>query len=97
MGVNNILYGDRRFEIIRYQLFDFSKIDDLIATDMDARVVGTLDKSASIWNNDMKGAILASNPKIIELINIYIDQLDGTNWQVKIFSNLESANEWINS
>ena len=97
LEINSILYGDSRFEEMEYQLFDFLEVKELIASNIDAKVIGTLDKQASIWNNHIKGALITTNPRLIELISIYTDVIKDTNWQVKIFNDLESANEWIRS
>ena len=97
LTVNDILYRDSRFDTINYQLYDFLEVDEVNGSEVDVELIGTIDKQISIWNNKFKGVILAKDPQLIELLSVYKELLEGTNWQIKIFKNIESANEWINS
>lgn len=93
--VNNLIYGDSRFGNMKYQIADFSKIEKVEYTEYEAKIISTLEKSSTIWNNNVKSAIVTSpNVCINFIIDPYLEIMKETNWEVKIFKNIISAKKW---
>ena len=93
--VNNLIYGDSRFDTMKYQLADFSKIEKAEFTEDEIRIISTLEKSSAIWNNNMKSAIVTSpNVNLSFITEPYFEIMKNTNWEFKIFENRIEAEKW---
>ena len=49
---NNLIYGDPRFDNMKYQIADFSNIEKAEFTEDEIKIISTLEKSSAIWNNN---------------------------------------------
>jgi len=93
--VNNLIYGDSRFDTMKYQISDFTKIEKFEFTEDESKIIGTLEKSSAIWNNNMKLAIVTSpNICLSSIIDPYLETMKSTNWKIKIFKNSIEAEKW---
>ncbi|WP_299528808.1 hypothetical protein [uncultured Lutibacter sp.] len=93
--VNNLIYGDSRFDSMKYQIADFSKIEKVEFTDEEIKIISTLEKSSAIWNNNMKSAIITSESVCLSFITEpYFEMMKSTNWEFKIFKNRIEAEKW---
>ena len=64
---NGELYGDPRYETIKYEIGNY--LDANVSFKLaDARIVGTLDLNASRWNNHIKIAHVTKDKTFIEII-----------------------------
>jgi len=91
---DNLLYGDPRFDSMKYQLFDFFKVGKVDVSKRDVEVIAALDRASSAWNNHIKVAIVAIDPYIVELITVYKNNMAGTKWIIEGFENLRDAIGW---
>ncbi|NNJ55282.1 MAG: response regulator transcription factor [Bacteroidia bacterium] len=82
---------------MKFQVIDFTMVQNVDLDENQAKILGTLDKTSSIWNKNIKVALVTDNEKILELIKIYRDSLKETNWVVKTFSDAKDAEEWCNA
>lgn len=94
IDVDNIMYGDKRFDKMKFQLLDFSDIESVEITRAQIKIISSLDRSSSIWNNNMKVAIVTNNKNLLELTEVYRKSLKGIDWLVETFSNIEDARKW---
>ena len=95
MMVNDIMYGDARFEKISYQIADFTDVTDNRITHRDAKVIGTMDRTSSVWNSKkMKIAIVTTDEKFLPVVKAYLKELEGMNWEGRSFKTLEMAHAW---
>lgn len=94
MAVDNLIYGDARFDKMDYQVFDYSEVEKMALSELDSEVIGTLDKTASVWNRRVKVAVVSNSELVKKLTIEYEKALFGTSWEVKIFSTLNEALEW---
>ena len=78
---DNLLYGDPRFDTMKYQLFDFFNVEKFDVSKKEVEVIAALDSASSVWNNNIKVAIVAIDPYIVELITVYKNKMAGTKWQ----------------
>jgi hypothetical protein len=92
--IDDIIYGDRRLEDMRFQLFDFSQTQNINLQISDMKVIGILDKRASHWNNRVKVAMVTTDNRLAELVEYYAGIMEDTNWQVKLFTTRSCALEW---
>ena len=93
--VNNLIYGDSRFENMKYQISDFSKIEKAEFTADEIKIITTLEKSSTVWNNKMKSAIVTSPSVCLNfIIDPYLEAMKSTNWEIKIFKNSIEAEKW---
>lgn len=96
--MNDLMYGDVRFETITYQIADYTHVTKNLITPLDAKVVGTLDRTSSVWNSrKMKLAIVTRDEKFIPIVEIYYREFEGTEWEGRIFPTLEEAYSWVKS
>lgn len=93
-GVNDSLYSDPRFDDLKYQIADYSDITDIDLSQTDVTVISTLERCASIWNDNLKVAHVATNPVLIQNILDYKVEMEQTNWQIGLFDNLDDAMKW---
>ena len=90
------IYGNPKFDKMKYQIFDYTGVENVDLTESDIEIIGILDKNSAIWNNRVKIAVVTTNPKITTLAGTYSKMLMGTKWQVLVFNNFEEAQEWCN-
>ena len=91
------IFGDLRFDLMKYAIFDFSNIQKLNITKEEAQIIGILDRSSNIWYRSIKIALITTNIELMELSEIYRTNLIGSKWTVKIFIDFDAALKWCNS
>ncbi len=92
------LFIDERFKHAKYQLWDFSKVDNITINKDDAFMLSALDKSAMRWlNKKMKVAVVTKNPLIIDFILKYKILINLTKWSCELFTSTTRARKWIKS
>ncbi|MCW3807571.1 hypothetical protein [Plebeiibacterium marinum] len=91
---DGIIYGNKHFDQMQYQVFDFSGIDGFNVNELEMKMIGTLDKASSHWNNSVKVAVITDDPKIVELTRVYEGVMDDSDWETKIFKSMEDALKW---
>ncbi|MEI6456617.1 MAG: hypothetical protein WCO93_10045 [bacterium] len=96
MTINNIMYGDQRFDMITYQIADYTDVTENLITHTDAKVIGTLDRTSSHWTSKkMKNVVITKDEKFIPVVKTYFREFEGTEWKCRIFETLEMAYEWV--
>ena len=91
------IFGDLRFNLMKYAIFDFSNIQKFKITREEAQIIGILDKDSSIWYRNIRIALVSTNIELIELSELYKTNLKGSKWTVRIFSDFEAALKWCDS
>ena len=92
---NNLIYGDSRFDNMKYQIADFSKIEKVEFSEDEIKIIATLEKTSTIWNNNIKLAIVTSGSVCISsIIDPYLETMKSTNWKIKTFKNRIEAEKW---
>jgi len=92
--VNGLLYGDKRFEEMNYQLFDLSQVEQCNLSARDFEMLGKLDKKSSIWNKFINVAVVFSDDEMVKLMEFYISAMKETEWKIKVFQNFKDAIKW---
>ena len=93
--VDDEIYGDPRFEKQKYQIWDFSKVEEFKISPVEARVIGGLDRTTSQWNNDIKLACVSRDQHIIDMTMEYGEEMKDTNWQIRMFDTFHEAYSWV--
>ncbi|MBN2213269.1 MAG: hypothetical protein JW723_03405 [Bacteroidales bacterium] len=91
---NTIIIGDSRFDNMKFQIFDFSKVKKFNVNEKDVIMIGTLDKSASMWNKNIKGALVITNKTALKLADIYTTVMQDSGWTIRIFHEITDAMKW---
>jgi hypothetical protein len=95
LEANNVMYGDPRFDKIQYQISDYTGVTSNLITFSDARVVGKLDNTSSVWNPKMLIAIVSTDENFHPVIRKYFESFKNQGWKGGIFNTLGDAYKWI--
>ena len=87
--------GDPRFDLIEFEIGDFTKADISQLKIEDATVVSKLEFSAMRINRKMKIANVTTDEKFTKTLQFYGELLKETCWEFKIFNNVEEAKKWV--
>lgn len=93
-NIDDMIYGDKRFDSMKYQLWDLSKVQIVHMSDKQAGAESTLDHNAARWNKSVKVGFAAVNKRMKEIIDQYASAYEGFKWQVKTFDNFEDTLAW---
>ena len=90
-------YADYRFDHIKYFICDFTDAEDLALQESDIEYSAATDRGAAHTNRDIKGALVASDQHICEVIDSYITTSSAleSSWDLKRFPNMDEAREWL--
>ncbi len=92
---NGAIYGDKRFDEIRYQINDFLKAEFANFSDKEIQIIATLELQASDWNKHMKVVHVTTDPNLIADIRIYEKRMEASGWQFLICDTLDEARKWV--
>lgn len=95
--INDTLYGDARFDHIKYQIADYSLVTQNLLTAPDGKVIGMMDRSSSRWNTHMLDVLITKDPAFKPVIDTYAKMLKDTQWKFRVFETLEEGYAWIGS
>jgi len=95
MKFNGELYGDPRFETIKYEIGDYRGVTKFHVSEKETEVIASLEKHSSRWNSHLKVAHVTTDPKMIDLIRLYEQSMADTMWEFALFSTMEEAEEWV--
>ncbi|MGZ0655515.1 hypothetical protein ACWPKO_12110 [Coraliomargarita sp. W4R53] len=95
LNSNFEIFGDERFDDIRYQIVDFTAVEKLEVTPNHMRKIAHLDMAAARTNPRVKVAAVASKDEEILICDIY-DQYTGEKspWAMQVFPTLAEAKAW---
>ena len=94
--VDDVIYGDPRFEKQKYQIWDFSQVKKFEVSSIEARVIGGIDRRTSLWNNDIKLAAVSKDQHVIDMTMEYREEMKDTEWQIRMFDTFHEAYAWVN-
>ena len=95
MKFNGKIYGDARFETIRYEIGDYRNVTKFHVSEKETTVIANLERQSSRWNNHMKVAHITSDPYMIKLIHQYEKTMANTAWEFGLFETMEEAEDWV--
>jgi len=92
---NSLLFGDSRFDIANFQLWDFTDITSFDLQGKPPLILSTLDKQAMQWNPKMKIAVISNNHSLSRFADQYGEQIESTAWKYRHFNSLNDALKWV--
>ena len=87
------IYGDPRFDKLKYKLVDFSAVKAISITDVELRKIAFQDKAAELSNPYVKSAIIMTLES--NLGEKFASYFDDSNWEVEVFPDIDLANKWL--
>lgn len=87
------IYGDPRFDALRYKLVDFLDVDKIKIDEKEVTLIACQHKAAEKSNPYIKNAIVTTSDS--ELANLFATYFSDSPWEVKIFHVLDEANNWL--
>ena len=91
---SEIIVLDPGFDRMGFRIYDFKENTTLRLTQEELSTIISFDDNASIWNSNLKIAIVSENKNIINWFHEYKRTTVNTTWTIKLFNQLEEANEW---
>lgn len=91
---NLSMYGDPRFDDIRFQLFDMLKVTHVSFERDDVKLVAAYDRAAAKVNPNVKCALVSTDHVALKLSEVYRHENIGSPWEAKAFRSREEACEW---
>ena len=88
------IYGDPRFDQLRYKLVNFLDIETLKMDNNEVAQIACQHNAAGISNPNIKNAILC-NSNISELVNQFTAFFESSPWEVQVFQDIDKASDWL--
>ena len=89
------LYSDERFDNIRYQIWDNTKVTEF-KVEVDWMIkIAAWDKAAALSNPNMKVAIVALVEMTQTLTSLYQAESFTSSWEIQMFSTMDEAQQWV--
>ena len=89
------VYGDPRFDSMRFQLLDMIDVTDFDVSDDIMEEVTVMDLAASSTNPYLKIALIGSDKQIERLVSLYENTTGTAPWETAIFATFDDAWDWI--
>lgn len=90
------MYNDERYDSVDYQIIDYLDVTDTNIDDEAINHISAFEFGASIWKKKFKIAFVVKDEFFVELVKIYIEILQRSNWIFKIFDTVQEAEVWCN-
>jgi len=87
------IYGDPRFDDLDYKLVDFLDASAVNMSDIEVARIAYQHKAAELSNPNIKNAIVMT--VAIDLADKFAAFFSDSGWEVKVFQELDAANEWL--
>lgn len=94
LRANREIYGDERFDEIRYQIVNLTRVERFDVTPADMAVMAENDHAAARANPSVKVAVAASDETIRQLSLYYEAQSSDSAWDQQVFDTLSEAESW---
>ncbi len=94
---NMNIYGDSRFDKLRYQLIDMLDVESFDVDPAAMEEVTAMDEAASQTNPSLVVAVVSTHIQAKRLVELYETTTGGAPWETDIFESVEAARAWITS
>ena len=91
---NMEIYGDERFDSLRYQIVDLREVTANEISKADMRKIGHLDMAAARSNPRVRVAVVTEDPVGAEISQFYAEITRGSPWKMAIFRKMDDALAW---
>jgi hypothetical protein len=94
---NMDIYGDSRFDKLRYQIVDMLDVEMFDVSDEVMEEITIMDVGASHTNPRLIVAVVATQAQAEHLVALYETTTGGAPWEVNMFVSIVEARAWIAS
>lgn len=94
---NLAIYGDSRFDNLRYQVVDLSTIEQFSVTSDALDEIAAMNRAASLSNPRLVVAVAATGEEALKLAEIYESAMSKSSWKVRVFRSVKDAEDWGDS
>lgn len=88
------IYGDERFDAMKYQIVDLSKVSTFNVTRDEMLKVAAYDRAAALSNPRVRVAVITDLTAIKSLTRLYDAENIKSPWETEIFTDIEDARIW---
>jgi len=88
------IYGDPRFDDLRYGIIDISKVEQFKIADEALETAAAMDEAATLTNPRLVVAVVAAGKDAVAVGEVYKSAMSETSWKVEIFDTMNEAEEW---
>ena len=89
------IYGDPRFITLKYKFVDFVDVDDFEMDKNQLALIAYQHLAAERANPYLKNAILIRpDHKVSRMAHEFADFFNKSSWEVKVFTDMDEANNW---
>jgi hypothetical protein len=89
------IYGDERFDQMKYQIVDLTRVSAFNVTRDEMLKIAAYDRAASLSNPFVKVAVVAKITAIKALTVLYDAENIKSPWETRIFDTVDQARAWI--
>lgn len=91
-AVQDVVYGDARFDALRYSIIDFREVTEFIVTREQAEVLAAVTRGAFVSNPNIRGAFVTTVGWVVDLLN---STFPDAAYPLAVFATLEEAEAWV--
>ncbi|MFP4157421.1 MAG: hypothetical protein ACLFU4_07365 [Opitutales bacterium] len=92
---NEDIYGDPRFDDLRYQLVDLTQVERFEVSESDIRKLAFFDAAAARSNPRIRLGIIAGNASGRAISDAYRGSIQNPPWEHQVFETREAAEHWL--
>ena len=92
---NEEIYGDPRFDDLRYQLVDLTQVERFEVSDKEMRQMAYLDAAAARTNPRIRLAVIATGESGRSVFDAYAKNIKNPVWKHELFSSRKNAEDWL--
>ncbi len=94
---NMEIYGDERFDNLRYQIVDLRAVEAFVVDDHHMRKIAHLDRAAAYTNPKIRVAVVTRDQTGESMTDTYIAQSPESHWPTQTFYDFDEAARWVRS
>ena len=88
------IYGDPRFDQLKFKLVDFRDAESVQIDKNEVAEIAFQHKAAALSKHNIKNAIVVNNSDN-KMATLFASFFNDTSWEVKIFQDMNEAQNWI--
>jgi len=92
--VTKSVLGHKNFGSMKFVICSFEKVKDHSLTILDAKMIGSLSRQSTFWNENLHIALVQTK-KLSSLIPIYLTFLKLSKWNLRSFESELDALSWL--
>ncbi len=91
------IYGDPRFDDLRYQIVDISDVRQFHVTNEVFDEAAAMDEAAALSNPNLVVAVVATSEEAVNVAETYEAAMNSSRWKVRTFCSMKEAEQWVRS